>query len=255
MRWFPACRHFFCRPHRLLPRCLREDFAQVRRQLLPSPGPYHADQIASEVNLAPLPARALKMPVYRCLQPLMGIARHQLHAAQPSHFEITEKTMIGRRALGISDIDRQYLPMAVRSNTRDDEDALTDDLPALPDVFVAGINAQIRIRGLRQGAGPPCIQLRVQLPCQLGDQTLRETCPTKDFGNLADFAGRDAFDIHFHQRKDEGFLVSLVSSEQLCRERPVPILRHLQGERADAGVQLPWLVAVAIPRARCAAFV
>ena len=65
--------------------------------------------------------------------------------------------------------------MPVSADTGDDEHPLADDLTILPDMFVAGIDAQVGIGRLRQGAGAPCVELRIQLPGQFGDETLRET--------------------------------------------------------------------------------
>ena len=41
--------------------------------------------------------------------------------------------------------------MPIRSDARDDEHALADDLPALPHMFIARVDAQIRVRRLGQG--------------------------------------------------------------------------------------------------------
>jgi len=60
------------------------------------------------------------------------------------------------------------------------------------------------------------------------------------------FAGRDAFDVHLHKGEHERLLVALVAGEELRGEGPVTILGHLQGQRADAGVQLAGLGAVAV---------
>ncbi len=87
----PPCRHRFCRRHRLFPRRRREDFSKIRRQFSASSRPHHADQIASEMDLAPLPARALEMPVNRRFQSRMAVARHQPHAAQAARFEIAKR--------------------------------------------------------------------------------------------------------------------------------------------------------------------
>ena len=76
------------------------------------------------MNLAPLPTRALEMPVDRRLQSLMVIAGHQSHPAESARFEIAEQLVVRRRALRIGDSDREDLPVPVGSDTRDDEYAL-----------------------------------------------------------------------------------------------------------------------------------
>src|SRR6478672_6284919 len=104
------------------------------------------------MNLAPLPARTLEMSIDRRLQSPVVVARYQSYAAQAARFEIPKQLVVRRFALGVRRRDREDFPMPVRADTGDDEFPLADELPTLPDMFIAGIDAQIRIGCLGQRA-------------------------------------------------------------------------------------------------------
>jgi hypothetical protein len=92
-------------------------------------------------------------------RPSVGIARHQPHTAEAAGFEIAKQLVVPRFALSIGDGDREDRPMPVCPHARDDEHALTDDPTAWSDMFVAGIDAEIRIGRLGYGPTPPRIEI------------------------------------------------------------------------------------------------
>ena len=217
-RWkrpFPACRHAFCGRHRLLAGRRREDFSEILREFFPSSSSHHADEIPSEVQLAPLPTRALEVPINRRFQSSVAIARHESHATQAACREIAEAGVRRRRALGIGHFDRENFPMAIYSDARHDGHASAEDSPALPHMFVASIHTEVGIARLRQRAIAPRCQLCVQLSCQLRDHVLRETGAAQEFGDLTNFSRGDAFDVHFHECQHERLLIALIAGEEL----------------------------------------
>lgn len=179
---FPPCRHHFCGCHRLLPCCRREDFSQIGRQFSTSSRPDQIDQIPRKVNLAPLPARALEVPVNRCLQAFVGIARHQLHPTEAACLEIPKQLLVCCRAFGMSNCDREDFPVPIVTDTCNDEHALAAGCPlggtsTLPHMSVPSVHAEIGIGRLGQWAVPPSVQLRVQLSGEVGTRLFEKLVP------------------------------------------------------------------------------
>ena len=185
----------------------------------------------------------------------MVVARHQPHAAEAACLQVSKQLMIRRLALGIGDLHGEDLPVPVRAHPGDNEHALTDDLPALAHMLIAGVHAQIRIDRVGERTIPPGVEFRIQLPGQLGDEALGEAGAAQCFGDLTHVAGGDAFEVHLHEGEHERLPVALVAGEELRGEGAVPILRHLQRQCADAGVQLAGFVAVAVAAPRRASLV
>jgi len=96
-------------------------------------------------------------------------------------------------------LNREDLSMSVRSDARDDEHPLANDLPTLPYMLVAGIDAEVWIGRLRQRAIPPCVQLPIQLPGEFRHQALGKTRAAQRLGDRAHLAGGDALVTHVVQ--------------------------------------------------------
>ena len=83
------------------------------------------------------------------------VARDQLHAGESPGLQLAEALLVGRLALGVRDIHRQDLPLAVLPHTGHDQHPLAHDASILPDILIAGIDGQVRIGHVIQPAAAP----------------------------------------------------------------------------------------------------
>ena len=122
-----------------------EDGPQILSNLCTLPPAHQSLEIAAEVDLTALPARPLKVPFDGSRESLVIIAGHELHPAQATCLQTSKEFLVGRLTLSGRHIDCNQLTEAIVAHGTDQQDALTHDLPALPDFLVAGIHCQVGI--------------------------------------------------------------------------------------------------------------
>jgi hypothetical protein len=138
----------------------REDLPQVGSQPSAMLGPDQPQEVAREVDLAPLPTGALEVAGDRRPQARVVIAGDEGDAAQPARLEVPEQLVVGGFALRVGHRHRQDLTPSVIAHAGDDQHTLADHLAIDADVLVAGIHAQIGVG--RQRPLPPGGQLRIE---------------------------------------------------------------------------------------------
>jgi hypothetical protein len=150
--------------------------------------------------------------------------------------------------------DTQDLAFAIRADAQGNEHGAVQQLAALADFFVAGVDDQIRKRSQRPLA--PILQMSIQLGRALADLGGADGDPAERFDNGGNFACRDALHIHFGQSQ----LESLFAARALLQGAGIKlrVAAHLGNLKSDgsqrAGHRLG-LVAIGLAQTGGGAFV
>ena len=152
------------------------------------------------------------------------------------------------------DADAQDGAFALGLDAQGDEHGAIQELAALADFFVAGVEHQVGKRA--QGAGAPGLELAIQVGGALADLGRADRGAAELLDDGGDFAGGDALDIHFGQGQFEGLFAADALFQGAGIELDLPAdLRDTELDGADAGVESLGFEAVGVALAGLRAFV
>src|SRR5438876_410337 len=104
------------------------------------------------------------------------------------------------------DADAEDGALAVRVDAQSDQDGAIEQLAVVADLFVTGINDQVRASS--EGAVAPTFQFGIQLGGAVTDLGGTDGGAAELLDDGGDFAGGDALDVHFCQGQFEGLLTA-----------------------------------------------
>ena len=150
-----------------------------------------------EVKLAALPGHTRKDRLARRGQSLVLIADEELRGVQAALLQAGQEGPPVDFGFAQRDANAQNGPFAVGADAQGNEDSAINDLAAMADFFVAGIQKDIAA-GF-EGTLAPAFQFGVELGGALADLGGTDGMAAELLDNGRDFAGGDALDIHFGQ--------------------------------------------------------
>ena len=192
--------------------------------------------ILLEVELAALPRHGRKDGGARGAQAGVVVADDELEAVQTALLQALEEVAPMDFGFAQGDADAQDGALALGVDAQGDEDGAIQELAAVADLFVAGIEHQVG-KG-RQGAGAPGLELGIELGGALTDLGRANGGAAELLDDGRDFAGGDALDIHLGQ----GQLERLLAAHPLFQGAGIelqaaPDLRDLELDGANARVE------------------
>jgi hypothetical protein len=138
---------------------------------------------------------ALEVTRYGRLEALVLVGDHELDARKAPPLQRAKQFLVGRLALGVGDLHRQYLPKAVVSYPRDDQYPLAHHPVSQPHLLVAGVHEHVGVGPRFEPASPPRFELGVQASGQGGNEALGEGSSAQSLRYLLDLPGRDALHL------------------------------------------------------------
>jgi len=138
--------------------------------------------------------------------------------------------------------------LSVGADPDGDENGAVQELAALADLFVSGIQDQIGTASQR--LIPPGLKFDVELGGTGADLSGTDGMPAEFLDDFGDFAGGDALDIHLGQSEQEGlFAAGSFFQSTGVKFHAVANLGDAQMDGTDTGGKGLWLEAIGAPEA------
>lgn len=109
-----------------------------------------SQHIPHEVHPAALPRRAGQHLLDRCLEPLVGIAAHQLHTLEASPHQAAQKVQPKGIFLTLAKRELQDLPFPGLLHSDRHDQRLTDDPVIMTHLHVEGVQPQVGIAAFQR---------------------------------------------------------------------------------------------------------
>lgn len=207
-----------------------------------------------EMELATLPGHGGKDRRAGGLETGVIVAGDVGNAAQAALQEALEEGAPVDLRFAQGDADAQEGTFAIDTNPHGDQDGAVEQLAALTNLFVAGIQEQIG--KVAEGPVAPGLQFGVQELGARADLGGTDAGAAEFLDDGGDFAGGDALDIHF----GHGQFERLLGTEAFFQGAGIeggfaPDLRHAEGDGADAAGERLGFVTVGVALAGVGAFV
>ena len=166
----------------------------------------------------------------------VSVTDHELDAAEAAVLEPLEEGAPMDFGFTEGHADAQDGAFTGGIDAQGDEDGAIQELAALADLLVTGIQDQVGESA--QGAGSPGLEFKVEVGGALADLGGTDGATAELLDDGRDFAGGDALDVHF----GEGQFERLLAADALFQGAGVevdvaPDLRDAELNGADAGVE------------------
>ena len=159
-----------------------------------------------EMELAALPGDAREDGLAGGPETFVVITDEQRGGMEAALLEAGEKGTPVDLGFAEGDADAQNGAFAIGADAQGNEDGAIEDLAALPDLFIAGVNEDIAA-GFNW-AGAPAFEFGVEQGGALTDLGGADGVAAELFDDGRDLAGGDALDIHFSQGQFEGLIAA-----------------------------------------------
>ena len=159
-----------------------------------------------EVELAPLPGDGGKNGGTGGPEAGMVVADEEFDAGETAGLKAREELAPVDLGLAQGDADTENGALAVGADTQGDEDGAIDEMPAVADLFVTGVEEYIG--GGPQGSGTPEREFDVEFGGAGADLGGTDGGATEFFDDGRDFAGGNALNVHFGQSDFEGLFAA-----------------------------------------------
>ncbi len=225
---------------------LGEDRAEQRRDHVHLVLGHHGEQVAGEMDPAPLMPHTVEGACDRGHQAGVLIGDDELHSGQASALQMGEELAPEHLVLAVADIQPEDLPPALAGDPGGDHDRFAGDQPAATDMQVGGIQEHVRVAGGVEPAGPEPTDFLVQTGTDPRHLGLRDPRPAQGDDQVVDVTGRDPVHPRFHDHRVQGLVDPTAGLQHRGEERPDAQFRDRQLHRAGLRHQLPRPRAVAL---------
>jgi hypothetical protein len=207
------------------------------------------------VHPAPLPGGADEHRPDGGFQAGVGVADDQLHPAESAGLQRAQERGPERTILRIADVEAEYLAAAVGGHPGGDHHRLGHHPSVHPRLAVGGIQEDVRVGHLGQGAVPERPNFLVEVRTDAGDLGLGDPgIGAERLDQVVDLAGRDAVQVGLHDHREQRLVDPAPPFEQAGKERAGAQLRDPQLQVARGRRQRPRPGAVALSGPLEAAF-
>jgi hypothetical protein len=210
-----------------------------------------------EMELAALPRHAGETGLERRPQTFMIIADDEDGAVQAALLESSQEIAPVHFGLADGCGDTENGTLAVGGDANGHEHGAVQDDAIAADLFIAGIDDEVRVSDGIQAAIAPSLQLRIELgagPADLSAGDLES--PGQLFENGGDLAGGNALDVHLGDGQGQSAFAAPASFQ--CGRIEFDFaadLRHGDGHFSQAGLEGLGLKAIGVAGAAGRAFV
>ena len=210
--------------------------------------------IELEMELATLPGDGGENGHTGSREPAMGIANDEEEAMEAACLKGSQECAPVNFGLAEGDADAEDGALSILPDPDGDENGAVQELPALADLLVSGVQDQVGIAS--QGAIPPGLEFDIELGGAGADLGRTDGMTAEFLDDFGDFACGDTLDVHLGEGEQEGlFAAGSLFHGAGIKFHAVSNLRNTEQERADTGGKGLWLESIGSPQARLATLV
>jgi hypothetical protein len=159
-----------------------------------------------KMELAALPRDGREDSGASGAEALMGIANDELDAVESTGLEGGQEGAPVNLGLAQSDTETKDGTFAIRTDSDGAEHGTIQELAALADLFVSGI--QDEVGAGTQGTFAPGLEFGIKSGCAVADLGGADRMAAEFFNYFGDFASGYALDVHFGQSKQESLFAA-----------------------------------------------
>jgi hypothetical protein len=148
----------------------------------------HGQQVSHGVNPAALPTSVLEHPPNRGLESSVRVGDHESNAVKVPVDQRAEELGPERLVLGVTNINTQHLTVPVSTKSGGDHNSFGDDLAALADMDVGGVQPEVDERLMAQITVPEHCNVSVDVFADPRHRRLRNASVAAEcFDEVVDF--------------------------------------------------------------------
>src|SRR5215210_2945949 len=205
-----------------------EDRLQILGYLCHRGGRHVSQDVAFEMNGAPLPLGARQLAKDGGLYPFVVIGDHQAYSRKAPVDEPSKQRGVGRTLLRPGHFHGQDLPEALPIHPNADQQSHARHTRAPADLQVGGIQVEVGVFLLFQRALPPLPLLLFEPSGDAAHGVFTHPHLAQGFGEAGDLPDRDPGEVHLQDRLLYVSGHALVALEELRYELALAVSGHLQ---------------------------
>ena len=207
-----------------------------------------------EVELATLPGNRGEDGGTGCGEAWMGIADDEGEAVKPSGLKRGQEVAPVNLGLAEGGADTENGAFSIGANPDCDKDCAVQEVAALSDFFVSGV--QNHVGTTSQRAIAPGLEFGIEFSGGGADLGRTDGMPAEFLDDFGNFTGRDALEIHLGQREHEGsFAADAFFKGAGIKSHAIANLGDAELDGADTGGEGFWFEPVGEAQAAIAPLV